>query len=496
MSDLNLQRRSDHRERTRVLSTRARFNATRLRLFETDQLVDSMRASNSWQLTAPLRWLQQHWPVLATLLIRTMKVIGWTVSGQLPRHIRAWCGSRFQRRSTAASTVLAQRQLPYGRSSFAWPETEGMKILVADESVPRPDQSAGERCTMAILEALRAEGWIVVFWPYDRADAGLYTRDLEALGIVVLDDRFYQSLEDFLKQHGASLDQIMIMRPHVAAALLPAVLGGSHAALSYQGHDLHFSRQMLEAAYKDNPDLTYYADRMQAIERAIWKVVDLVLYLSEDEVEMVRKLEPGVDARSITPYAFKSFVQRSTPTAGELILFVGGFAHAPNEDGVLWMAKHIMPRIFNSRPSAQIVIAGSNPTSTICALSTRRVEVTGHISDSALSALYDAARVAIVPLRYGAGVKGKVIEAMRAGVPVVTTSIGVQGMPDLPASVPVLDDPIKFADAVVELLVNDVDWLNQSTEQVTYVKARFSLCAMRASLRAALSHCEFVARGA
>src|SRR5438046_2509945 len=116
MSNLNyLQQRSDHREPALALSTRARLNATRLRLFETDQLVDSMRASNSWQLTAPLRWLEQHWAALAALLIRTMKVTGWTVSGQLPRHVRAWCGSRFQRQSTPPPSTLP-RPSAYGQS--------------------------------------------------------------------------------------------------------------------------------------------------------------------------------------------------------------------------------------------------------------------------------------------------------------------------------------------------------------------------------------------
>src|SRR5204863_5495038 len=124
MNNLNyLQQRSDPREPTRVLSTRAKLNATRLRLFETDQLVDSMRASNSWQLTAPLRWLEQHWAALATLLTRMVKVTGWTVSGQLPRHIRASFGSHPQRRIAAAPTALPRPSASgHGLSSFAWPE--------------------------------------------------------------------------------------------------------------------------------------------------------------------------------------------------------------------------------------------------------------------------------------------------------------------------------------------------------------------------------------
>ena len=342
---------------------------------------------------------------------------------------------------------------------------------------------------MAVIEALLAEGWSVTFWPHNRTGGDHYTETLEALGVLVLDYRFCRDIEPYLDLYGSQFDHIMLMRPYVAARLLPSVLRGSCTPiLSYFGHDLHFARQGLEALQKNDPDLTYWAEQVEAVERAVWRVVDLVLYLSEDEARIVREMEPGVEARAVTPYAYPSFSRRAAPTCGERLLFVGGSRYPPNEDAVLWFAKMILPRVRVTRPGARLVIAGPDPTPAVRALSGPAIEVTGQISDDRLTALYDDARVALAPLRYGAGVKGKVVEAMRYGVPIVMTQIGAQGLHGLPASMPVHDDPTEFADAVTALLAEDSRWLRQSADQVDYAERHFSLRAMRKSLLAALSH--------
>jgi glycosyltransferase involved in cell wall biosynthesis len=106
--------------------------------------------------------------------------------------------------------------------------------------------------------------------------------------------------------------------------------------------------------------------------------------------------------------------------------------------------------------------------------------VTGYVSDARLAELYDLARVAIVPLRFGAGVKNKVVEAMNFGTPLVTTSVGVQGMPGLDAFLPISDDAAALADYVIELLRNDERWFAVSDAGREYVAANFSSDAIRA----------------
>lgn len=468
-----------------LVSTRRKLNITRLRLFEADLRIDAMVVSDSWQFTAPLRWLERHWAGPLRLVVRSAKAMAWTVTGQLPRRIRAWRRSR----NRAATEAVQEAMLPSSTASMPLPAQSapgGKTILIVDESVPMADRSAGGRTSQALIAALLTEGWSAIFWPFDRQAGGNYARDLEVLGIPVLDHRFNGGIEMFLDQHGSGLDHVMLMRPHIAAALLPAVLRGTRALISYYGHDLHFARMALEARQHDDLEQAYKAERMRATERAIWRAVDVVLYPSESEAAIVRQMEPGVDARALTPYAFASFIHRATPTLGQTLLFVGGFDHRPNEDAALWLAEAILPRVLATRPTARLVIAGADPPPKVRALAGRVIEVTGRISDEELTARYDAARVAVAPLRIGAGVKGKVVEAMRAGVPVVMTTIGAQGLPNLPSSMPVHDEPDKLCDAIVTLLINDVAWMRQSAEQVHYAECHFSQAALRTSLLAAL----------
>src|SRR5690606_18449202 len=116
--------------------------------------------------------------------------------------------------------------------------------------------------------------------------------------------------------------------------------------------------------------------------------------------------------------------------AGRHVMFIGGFGHKPNVDGILWFMAEVWPRLVARDPAFRITIAGSHPPPEVLALAGDAVTVTGRISAADLAALYARASVAIAPLRYGAGVKGKVIEAFASGIPMVTTSVGVQGIAD------------------------------------------------------------------
>jgi O-antigen biosynthesis protein len=133
-------------------------------------------------------------------------------------------------------------------------------------------------------------------------------------------------------------------------------------------------------------------------------------------------------------------------------------------------------------PGARLTLAGSNPTPAVVALRGRGVEVTGAISAEELAALYSTARVAIVPLRFGAGVKLKVVEALHQGLPLVTTPVGAQGLPGLGEILSVTEDPAALAAAVVSLLGDDTAWLRQSAAQSAYAEAHFSRAALRESL--------------
>jgi glycosyltransferase involved in cell wall biosynthesis len=469
---------------------RAKLNATRLNLFRADRRLDSITNSNSWRFTAPLRRLEERRGkagAAAALAIRAGKAGAWLLTGQLPRRVRAWRMSHARAALERAETEKRPPQHVDTAVASIDLSPDTTNILIIDHSVPMADYAAGDRATLGVIEVLVADGWSVSFWPCDRAMRGDYTCILEAMGVTVFDSRYDGDLNTFLRQRGPRLDHVMIMRPQIAAAVLPIVLENTYAILSYYGHDLHFERLRREAVEKDDPGLADQAERMHALERAIWRVVDVVLYLSADEVAVVRKSEPTVEARAVTPFVFDSFVRRSQPTPSELLLFVGRLTYPPNLDAALWLAEAIFPRVLAARPNAQLAIVGSNPPEALRALAGSAIEITGYVNDQALVRYYDKSRVAMVPLRFGAGVKGKVAEAMSTGVPVVMTRIGAQGLSGLPKSIPVRNDPDKLAKAAIALLVDDAAWAQQSLEQVEYAERYFSKSALRATLLPALT---------
>lgn len=359
-------------------------------------------------------------------------------------------------------------------------------MLVIDHYVPEPDRDAGSRSTLSILTALRQAGWLVAFWPMNRT-RNVYTSLLETMGITVLDDRIGLGFDAWFAAEGSQFDHVMTMRPTVAPWFLSALLTGTTATLSFYGHDVHHLRLRRQAALQGDRHMAQEADAMERRERALWGLFDIVLYPSETEAALVRRLMPGTRAHAIVPYAFDRFPARGAPPRTPSLLFVAGFAHPPNVDAALWLVAEILPRVRRRVPQATLVLAGSHPTETVLGLASEAVTVTGSLDSDALDACYRDARAAIVPLRAGAGVKGKVVEALQQGVPLVTTPIGAEGIDGLERIVDVTDDPDRMAEALSLLLTDDRAWSDRAAAQIAYAARHFSRTAFAASLFAALA---------
>ena len=363
----------------------------------------------------------------------------------------------------------------------------GKVILFIDHYVPEPDRDAGSRSIMAVMDSLLDAGWDVKFWPENRGYNEAYTARLEQNGIEVLDNRWPGELAAWLEANGEELDYVLISRPGTAENTLPIILRKTHATLAYFGHDLHFARMRRQAKLTNDAELFKQAISMERRERRVWRNFDVVIYLSDEEANEVKRLEPGVLARAIVPYSFDISPARAMAPATTDILFVAGFAHPPNVDAAKFLIQHILPQLEHAVGPINVVLAGSNPTDEVKALASDRVRVTGYVSDADLAELYGKSRVAIVPLRFGAGVKGKVVEALSYGLPLVTTQIGAQGIPGLAGIVPVHDEPAHIAAAVKRLLMDDGVWHEQSRAQLDFAHKHFSPEGVRNSVLAALS---------
>lgn len=365
-------------------------------------------------------------------------------------------------------------------------------VLVLDHEVPAPDRDSGSRRLSGILAGLVDLGYAVTYMPRNGLRRQPYTHDLERLGIEVLGapERDWR----LVREMAAGVTHVWIARPPVARALLPRVrddLPG--ASVLYDTVDLHFLREQREAALKGDAALASRADETRQLELALAGGAEAVVVVSPFERDLLATMT-GTPVH-VVPNIHEVGRVRTQAPASDDILFVGGFRHPPNEDAVEWFAADVLPRVRRQRPSARFVIAGSHPTERVRRLQAPGVEVLGWVPR--LEPLYRRVRVAVAPLRYGAGMKGKVGEALSLGVPAALTPVAAEGMYiDDGVHAFVAEDPDSLAERVVQLLTDDDVWLGMSWRGRRLIDERFSPQAVRPLLEAALGSAASAGTGA
>ena len=364
------------------------------------------------------------------------------------------------------------------------------RILIIDHYVPQPDRDAGSRSMMHYIELFARHGFQVTFWPHNRRFDRPYVMLLQRLGIETVYgwNDIWPEFGRWIVDNGNTLNYAFVSRPSVAIDFLDQIKTSSKAKILFYGHDIHFRRLQFEYAVTKNEKYLIESKEAEALERLVWSKSDVIYYPSAEEQQFLETQIPGSTVRNLPLYVYdKKLLQASEErlrVAGipqtHRLLFIGGFRHRPNVDAVLWFCSTIWPNVLNKVADAHLVIAGSSPPENVRALSGNHITVTGAISDHELKEIYLKTNVAIVPLRYGAGMKGKVLEALSFGVPVVTTDVGVQGLAGLSNIVRIADDPKKFAAHILDVMLNP-------NAEVERVKAGLECVAKEFSTSSALA---------
>jgi glycosyltransferase involved in cell wall biosynthesis len=336
------------------------------------------------------------------------------------------------------------------------------------------------------IQRLQELGCQVKFWPDNLWFDPEYTPRLQAMGVEVFyGARWAGGFGRMMAERGGDFEAVLLSRPHIAGNYFDTIRKHSKARVVFYGHDLHFQRMLQQSQMTGDEAMAKDAEGMRELELGSWWRSDVVLYPSSDEAAQVRAIAPGVDARAVPPYSFAGFESGQQPEGRQGVLFVAGFAHPPNVDAALWLHNDVMPLVRAQVPGVQLSLVGSNPTDAVRALADAGTEVTGYVTDAELARRYRQARVAVVPLRFGAGIKSKVVEALQQGLPLVTTPVGAQGLEGVEKSAGVHEDPAALAAAIVALLRDDELWRKQSHAGADFAAARFSAAAMRESLATA-----------
>ncbi|WP_313801740.1 glycosyltransferase [Cytobacillus sp.] len=380
------------------------------------------------------------------------------------------------------SNVLSTEHYKNGEHVFKARDRSKFKktILVIDHYVPHFDKDAGSRTTYHYLKLFVQMGFNVKFIGDNYFKHEPYTSELQDIGIEVLYGPYnFKNIEGWLKRNGQDINYVYLNRPHISIKYIDMLKNHTNARIVYYGHDLHFLREYREFELTGNKLLKESAEEWKKTEFSLYEKSDVIYYPSDVEVDEIKKYYPKINAKSIPAYIYdeKNYIKEDF-SKKEGLLFVGGFSHKPNIDAVHWFVSSVFPEILEKKPSMKFYIVGSNPPSEITDLSSTNIIVTGFVSDDELLELYKECRLVVVPLRYGAGVKGKVIEALYHQVPVITTTVGAEGINGSEEILTISDTESGFANNVIDLY-DDIDKLNQlSKSSLEFVLNNFSTSAV------------------
>ncbi len=342
----------------------------------------------------------------------------------------------------------------------------GQQVLVIDHRVPMWDRDAGSLRMFRIMQALINRGARVSFMPDNLTPMEPYTRHLQSMGIEVLYGQLNVNAE--LATIGPKLDLVIISRPHQAGRWLDVVREfAPSATVAYDTVDLHWLREarrstlgysagVLEMSNGKGGSIAPKAQALRHLELAMIRATDATIVVSNCEREQVEHDVPGASVVVIpTVHDVEPYVAPAEGRSG--VLFVGGFEHHPNVDAAARLVRDVMPAVWRELGEVQVTIVGSHPPPEVQALASPLVDVTGWVED--LQPLLDDARVMVAPLRFGAGLKGKITQALAAGLPVVTTQVGAEGLEDREDDfLLVAEDPESLAAHVICVCRDDGLW--------------------------------------
>jgi len=384
-------------------------------------------------------------------------------------------------------SVLAQSHRPAGSDpEVASERGRRHRVLVMDACTPTPDRDSGSLRMLALMRAMRDEGCSVVFFAENRAHDGAYTQALQQIGVEAWWHPYLADVPAWLARHGERFDLVVGSRHYVLSPVLALLrTHAPRAHVVFDTVDLHHLRELREAEVSGDAGQLRKAARTRRIELGLMAQCDTTWVVSGAEQALLAQELPGARVDVVSNIHDVHGPGQPWDERRDL-LFVGGYRHPPNVDAAVWMARDIFPLVRARLPDVVLHLVGSEAPPEVVALGELPgVHLHGFVPD--LTPLLEGARVGVAPLRYGAGVKGKVNHSLAHGQPMVATLCAVEGM-HLADGVDVLvaDDADGFAAAVVRLYQDRALWQTLSAGGLENTRRHFSPAAVRATLHTLL----------
>lgn len=379
---------------------------------------------------------------------------------------------------------------------------KGKRILIIDDIPPLPDRASGSLYHYQALKQILNLGYKVTYvhllGERYTDEAGIkYLSDFKMLGVEFVwfnyeywynfrnteyGKEFIKTLIDSLELRERAFDFVLIAFWHIADHFIDLIKAQIPSVpILIDTVDVHFIREEREAEILKDNSLKLKAKENKKRELAVYSKADLITTVTEvdrSELRNYLKEKPIFILTSLYE------PRKNTPLFKDRknLIFVGNFNHKPNEDAVLFFTKEIFPLIKSKLPEIKFYIVGNNPTEKVKALKSDQIIITGWVPD--VKEYIDKCRVEVVPLRYGAGYKGKVGEALSSGIPIVTTSIGAEGIGiEHGTHAFISDEPKDFAEKVIQLYQEEQLWEKFSFNGKKLIASQYSSELMRKRLQ-------------
>jgi glycosyltransferase involved in cell wall biosynthesis len=367
--------------------------------------------------------------------------------------------------------ALTVQPSPNSNPDLARHQPGGPHVLIVDAYTPRPDRDAGSVRMFHICKILRQLGCRVTFVPENRALDGHYTRALQAEGVEALYHPYLPSLEHHLRKFGRRYHTVILSRVDTARKVIDLVRRECpQARRVFDTVDLHFLREGRRAALGESGSSGH--ERLKADELAVARACHTTFVVSRVEADLLQREAPELDVELlsliVTPDSTdRAFAERRG------ILFIANFQHPPNCDALEDYLRNVHPLVRRRLPDVPFTVIGAHVPQHLQRLGEGAVQFAGSVPD--IRPYFSSVRSSVAPLRYGAGIKGKICTSLAFGVPAVTTTIGAEGM-DLKHEEDILiaDTPEAFAESVVALHSDERLWTAMAQAGLRSVTSQFS----------------------
>ncbi len=419
----------------------------------------------------------------------------WRAWSKLGRILDALPWRRARARRAAQIAAADPTSEPSATPVAAAPEsTLQPRALVLDHRMPTPSHDAGSVRTIALLELLQAQGYAVTFLPANLFAWEPFYSELLRTGVEIITTPEYASLTDYLDQHGSTFELAFVARFHIAKDHIVAVRAACpDALLIFDTVDLQYLRLERQAALEKDTAKRAEAERLRHAELGVARQADITLVVSDAELTMLNEAAPELDVRVVS--LIHDIEPIETPfEARKDFFFIGGFEHPPNLDAATWFVREVFPSVREALPEVRVLLIGSKAPPSLQELAGNGVEIIGYVDD--VDPYLSGCRLSIAPLRYGAGVKGKVTQSLSSGLPCVMTSIAAEGIGLVDQrDALIADDSEAFAAAVITLYQDRDLWQRLARAGVDRMRERFSRAVAEEQLVALIDHARERRRG-